>query len=266
MKKPGLRKKKKSPLCSYVLVAIATLLFFGCGTDPKPDRSGTNESAEVRNKNVNSDSTGEKDKGENPQDVSDCTNPYYPLHTNSEREYKISGTAPATYVLSQKMRGGNGFTETRDFNGGMEVVSNWSCTDEGLRNADYNNSISTSNVNAKMETIESSGVTIPKDWEKGKKWRANYKIQAELLGKKVGGTVTIDNELVSLDDNVSVQGGDYVAARVDSVINVKLSLKDMKIPESKVTMSNWYARKVGLIKQEVKSGLADSSVEYAGEK
>ena len=259
MKKPRLKEKKNRTFFVYVLIVIVGLLFFGCETQSKPDLSSSNESNEVPGK-------ADKDPKVKLEDVSDCANPYYPLDTETEREYKISGTAPTTYVLKQKMRGGNGFTETRDFGSGLEVVSSWSCTDEGLRNADYNNAISGSNVNAKMKTIESSGVTLPKNWEVGKKWRADYKIRAEILGKTVAGTVTVDNEIITLDDNVAVQGGDYVAARIDSVINMKLSLKAMKIPGSKVVMSNWYAPKVGLIKQEVKSGLAKSSVEYAGEK
>jgi hypothetical protein len=47
-----------------------------------------------------------------------------------------------------------------------------------------------------METIESSGITLPKQWEVGKKWNSEYKVDAKLnAGPASGGakgTIKID--------------------------------------------------------------------------
>ncbi len=259
--------EKKLSIKKISIVMVVTLVLFGCEMgNQTSNREGVANSDNVRQK-IDSESLGkEKPDAATSNAAGACANRYYPIDSNTVREFNINGAAQAKYVLKQALKDGGGFTETRNFASGTEVVSNWSCNQGGLRNADYNNAISASNLNVKMRTLESDGLTIPKVWEEGKKWSANYKIEVELLGRKIGGTVTIDSEIIKMDDNVSVQADDYVAARVDSVINIVLDMKKAKIPGSRIEFSNWYARDVGLVKQEVIMGKANTSVEYAGEK
>ena len=87
-----------------------------------------------------------------------------------------------------------------------------------------------------------------------------------MAGNTFDGTVTVESRLAALEENVIVQGGDFVAARVDSVIKINLSLGKSKIPSPDLKMTNWYARNFGLVKQEVTSQIGKSTVEYAGEK
>lgn len=240
-----------SRLVKLLAILLAAAFVFSCTTVPESVSDKTALREQEPDKSAN--------KGA-------CVNPYYPVQTKIERKYKVSGSAPATYVLKHKLREKDGFTEHRNFASGIVVVSNWSCNENGMRNADYNNAVSSSRVKVKMETLESSGITFPKIWEKGKKWTADYKIRAKLGKKSFDGTVTVENEIISMDDNISVQGGDYVAARIDSVIKIKLSLGARNPSATEVKMSNWYARDFGLVKQESKSPFGDSKVEYAGEK
>ena len=266
MKKSSLLVRLRQNYLQATILILASVFIFGCGTQTTENElDGVKTEHEVHEKKIDANSNVNPDI-ETTSATSNCANPYYPIDTSFEREYKIEGTSPAKYVLKQKMNDGDGFTETRDFASDLKVVSNWSCTDEGLRHLDYNNSITTSGITGKMETLESSGISIPKVWENGKKWANEYKIRVELLGKSVNGTVKVDNQIVSMDDNVSVQAGDYVAARIDSVINIKMSMQNTRVPATKLTISNWYAPKVGLIKQETKMGSTNNSVELMGEK
>ncbi len=199
-----------------------------------------------------------------------CVNEYYPIYTDKNREYKITGDDPATYILSQNKNEGDSFTEKRKFTNGTaadtELLINWKCTQEGLRNAEYNSGANFSGGNFKMETVESSGVTIPNEWEVGKKWTSSYKVNARLnVGKMSGGakgTITINNEITSLDDKIQTPDGEFEAAKVVSDMNMNLSGRKMKM-----TMTNWYARDVGLVKQKADTPFSKSSVglEYVGE-
>ncbi len=259
--------EKKLPIKKISIVIVVTLVFFGCEMGNQTSNpEGAANSDNVRQKIDSQPEGKEKPDAVALNSAGACGNQYYPIDSKTEREFNVNGAAPAKYVLKQALKDGGGFTETRKFASGTEIVSNWSCNQDGLRNADYNNVISAPIVKVKMTTLESYGITIPNIWEKGKKWTTNYKIEVDMLGRRIGGTVTIDNEIVKMDDNISVQADDYVAARVDSVIDIKLAMKGAKTPGSKIAFSNWYARDVGLVKQEVKMGKAITSVEYAGEK
>ena len=123
---------------------------------------------------------------------------------------------------------------------------------------------------AEMKTYKSSGITLPKVWEKGKKFEASYDISMTLKIGSVSatsrGTVTVGSEIVGVDENVSIQGGDFVAARIKSVIKMNLRVNGRKVPSKDIHMTNWYSPKIGLIKQETKTGFGNSIVEFTGEK
>jgi hypothetical protein len=196
-----------------------------------------------------------------------CENKYYPLQADSGRAYQITGGAPASYVLTQDRSGEDSFGETRQFASGTSVKTNWVCTAEGLRSVEYNSGVDFSSGNFKMETLESSGLTLPKTWETGKKWKAEYKISGKLkagpVNTGVTGTVTVDNEIAALDDTVTTAAGEFKAAKVVSTINLKLSVG----PPTKVTTTNWYAPDIGLVKQETASPFGGKqNVEYTGTK
>jgi hypothetical protein len=127
-----------------------------------------------------------------------------------------------------------------------------------------------SNANFKMDTLESSGITLPKEWEMGKKWSANYKVSAKInvrgFSGGADGTVEVNNEIVSMNEKISVPGGDFETAKVDSEIQIDLNMKGRKIPSPKIKMSLWFSPKVGLVKQESTSQFGKETVEYAGEK
>ncbi|MEZ5344008.1 MAG: hypothetical protein R2681_00500 [Pyrinomonadaceae bacterium] len=251
-------------LISTIFFLFLVLTLTGCPTSTAPEPSSS-DLAENRSTDLGNEVKPTADDPENGSGGL-CDNPYYPLNTGISKEFKITGSAPGSYVVSQSKGDGDSFTEKRKFDSGIEVVSNWSCSEQGIRNADYNNTISNSQLKMNMETIESSGITLPKVWKQGEKWTTTYNVRINVASQSANGTVTLENEIVSLDDNVQVQAGDYVAARVDSVLKMNISMGKMKVPSPEFKMTNWYAPKVGLVKQETKGGFGTTKLEYVGEK
>lgn len=198
-----------------------------------------------------------------------CENSYYPIMTQG-REYRTSGTTDSgSYVLTHSKKGDESFTETRIFSSGIKLVNNWECTPDGLRNVQYNNMLRTSKAAMDLETVSSSGVTLPKDdWKVGRKWTTNYEVKADFeagpIKRKVDGTVEISNEIVAKDQNISVPAGNFDAAQVDSEIVLNLRMGGQKLPSATLKMSAWYSPEVGLVKQVVDSSFGKETFEYAG--
>ncbi len=199
-----------------------------------------------------------------------CTNEYYPINAETNQEFRMSQSSDSTYIVSRKLGKIDTFVESRKFSSGTEIVNNWQCTEDGLRNVEFNNSAVSSNFKMVLETLESSGITLPKIWEKGKTWKAEYKIQAKYNVAKISGaaegTVTIANEIASMDETIKVAAGEFNAARVDSDLVLSLKVNGRTIPSTTFTMSNWYAPGVGLVKQVNKSKLGSETVEFVGKK
>ncbi len=199
-----------------------------------------------------------------------CFNEYYPIDTAASKEYTITGSAPSKYALTQSTNDEGTFTENRRFGGGMEMTSTWICTAEGLRNAEYNNLGTTDNASFAMETIKAEGVTFPRVWNLGHEWTTTYEVSANIAAGPVkaaaSGTVEIVNEIVALDQKVTVPGGTFNTAKVDSEIRMNLTMRGQKVPSQPIRMTAWYAPQIGLVRQEVKSGFGNQTVEYAATK
>lgn len=247
---------------------IISVFLLSCETQTKPE-SAEKKAPDQTSIEKAAEKPGDSSHRSDNSEAGNCSNPYYPI-SDQAREYKISGSDPAEYILTQDKNEGDSFTETRKFGSGLDLKINWKCTDEGLRNAEFTNSATVSNANGKMETLESSGITLPKKWEVGKEWKTNYKVSVEVnAGSTSGGadgTINIENKIISIGDKISVPGGDFEAARIDSTTQITMSMKGRKIPVQDIIMSNWFAPEVGLIKQEVTSQFGKQTVEYVGKK
>ncbi len=252
---------------SYKLGVLffSSILIFACGdsnTKTTPEATTNVETVEKK-QNIN----GERISDNKPDIVSGiCANEYYPIIESKKRKYTDVKNPSTNYVLTQTKNDGNTFTEIRNFGGGMEITNNWLCTEDGLRNAEYNNGARFAQGNFRMETLESSGISLPKKWEVGKKWTTEYKISAKLqagaASSSATGTIKIDSEIISLDEKIQTSAGEFDAAKVSSNISMNLNIgKPMNMK-----MTNWYAPNVGIVKQEMDSPFgAGITTEYAGE-
>lgn len=235
----------------------------GCGEvskrlpgDQTPDQAQTN----------NTD-TADTDPART-ENAGNCANEYYPLDTANDRNYRMTGSSSGTYSLRQDLADGDEFKEVRVFDSDITVTNNWVCTDEGLRMVEYTNYITMKEGAFDMETLKSSGVTLPRDWKTGTEWESIYDIRANMkvanMSTSANGKITITHRIVSLDDKVTAGGTDYSAARIDSLMSMDLTVKGVKVPDPKVSTANWYAKGVGLVRQEVGGGLGKQTVEYTG--
>lgn len=203
--------------------------------------------------------------------VSLCQNPYYLVEPGKVRKYKLTSQIPGgnrEYTLVQKLVDDKTFAEVRTFSSGLVLSVNWDCTDNGLRTVEYVSQAEIKTGSFQMETIGSSGVTIPNTWEQGKQWQTNYKVKAKLdagpVKTNVNGTVTQDHTLASEAEKVTVPGGTFTAARVDTITKIQLRVKGTAIPTKEVTMSAWYSPQVGIVKQQVHGDFGNEKVEFTG--
>ncbi len=183
-----------------------------------------------------------------------CSNEYYPLLPDEKRNYKITGAGPAEYSLIQKDITESGFKEQRDFASGTSVIVNWICTPDGLRMAEYKNDVLFKQGAAEMETLESSGISIPKVWEVGKEFESEYKVKVKIsigsIKADADGKITIKSKVKALNESVSVGGKTYDTARVNSKISISISMKGKTMQGATADLTNWFSPEKGLVKQE----------------
>lgn len=244
-----------------MIAVVAVSLLIGCGSPAsRSDQNSASNSASGNTNTASSTST----TSAGVAGGSLCSNDYYPI-SQEVREYKISGDGPGTYTLSQRPDGDQGFVETRSFAQGLTVENNWLCTAEGLRNAEYKNTITMNQGNFEMDTIRSSGITLPKVWESGKDWTTNYDVMVSVAAGPIktaaDGQVTLVNKVGPLSEKVTASGREFEAARVDSTLEIKITMKGVTTQPTKFTMTNWYAKGVGLVRQEAKGAFGTQIVE-----
>ncbi|MDH3493663.1 MAG: hypothetical protein OEM82_08950 [Acidobacteriota bacterium] len=251
-------------IIKVAIIALSLALTAGC-----LDAGNENSTGETANpESGSSDSKPTVADNKETSEAGLCANEYYPINSETKRKYLVTGEIPGNYILSQKDVKPDSFSELRDFGSGLKVDVNWICTEDGLRTAEFTNTASFMKGNFKMETLESSGITLPKVWENGKEWESTYKIKANLsAGPASGaatGTVTITSKIASMNDRVKVGGKEYEAAKVDNVMRMDLSMNGRKIPSRDVKMTNWMSKEIGLVKQSANTQFGKSGIEYIG--
>jgi hypothetical protein len=240
---------------TVLFIAFATA---SCGLAERVSNTTVNSnsvnSAQPSNSETTSGSSEAEGTAVNTVPIGPCANDHYPVDPSLVRNYKITGDGPAEYSLKQISISDSEFKEERTFESGLVVTNNWVCNADGMRTAEFTNTGVMKTGNFQMETVKSTGVTIPKNIEKGKKFNSEYDVTVKLNVAKVmanaDGKVFISNTVVSTNDQVEVGGKEYVAARIDSTIKIALTMNGRTVPGATLTMSNWYAPQVGLVKQE----------------
>ncbi|HEX6280275.1 MAG TPA: hypothetical protein VFZ49_09725 [Pyrinomonadaceae bacterium] len=244
---------------AYGLAAtlIALLLVgTGCGLiDRFRETSSNSNTSTLSNSGETSNTNNTNDQARSdPETAGNCTVDYYPVDPGLTRRYEITGSGPAKYVLTQKDVSDTGFKEDRTFESGMIVTNNWLCTDDGLRTAEFTNSAVIQSGRFEMETVKSSGLTIPREIEPGMEFDATYDVKVKLRAGPVAvdatGEVKIANKVAAVGESVVVRGETFDTVRIDSTINIVVNMRGRRVEGAKVTTSNWYGKGAGLVKQE----------------
>lgn len=254
-------------LWGFASLLMAAILSVGCGSTPEsPSTANVDRTDDP--KSPSSNAANQAPSADT--DLGLCENDFYLINTSLARNYRITGTAPASYMLTQENATDSGFIEVRNFGNGLTVRNNWICTDDGLRNAEYTNAMTMKDAEFEMETLKSSGVTIPKQWSVGSEWTTDYDIVAKIVAGPVNasadGKVLLTNKLVSINDTVTIDGKNYTAAKIETTIEIDLSMQGQRMSGAKVNATNWFAKDVGIVKQITKGSLGSQTVEYIGTK
>jgi hypothetical protein len=262
-----IKQEIRSRYVATLKITVLALAIAAAGCGSLMESVTDNANADNAQPGGNTAAGGTEGKADNA--AGSCSNEYYPIKA-VERGYRITGDGPGTYWLAQRQSDGQSFVEVRTFGDGLTVETNWACTEEGLRSTEYKNTITMKQGNFEMDTLKSTGITLPKEWESGKEWNATYDVRVNIAAGPVNtaadGKVTIDNKLVNLNDTVTANEQTYEAARIDSVISVVISMRGTTTPATKLNIKNWYAKDIGIVRQEASSQFGKQLVEYIGTK
>lgn len=212
-------------------------------------------------KKKESDSTGTapqtSDKPAETAAASPCQNRYHPVKDGATMNYAMDSSLgnSSAKVVQRYTPGEATFIEEWTFDKtSMKQV--WQCTAEGIIAPNYGSVLNSTDI--KVEPRRISGVTLPpeNDLTIGKTWTAVYESKAQLpsgMGETVS-RVTVNNKVVSLDDEVQTPGGTFKAMKVEMVLDIATQLNGKNLPVPPFKTTAWFAPDVGM----VKSGLTDS--------
>lgn len=264
--------KNISSIKISALLILAVFGFSGCSSAENADLSTVNKPLvnQIQNSSANK-------SAENPvktESVGICTNKYFPVSDGGQWRYRVSAankTDTYTYTVNHQS-GADKFTQTQDISLGKEteLKIDWLCFPEGLRTASYGQITGNPNVGMKFDSKGGSGITLPKDtdWQTGKKWTSEYDLGGTFEMKPIKGNVTgkatLNHEIISLDEKVKVSAGEFTAAKVKTTISLNVTFQNRQLPAENITMTNWYAPDVGLVKQEVTGTMGKMMMDYLG--
>jgi hypothetical protein len=136
------------------------------------------------------------------------------------------------------------------------IDTTWQCLPEGLASSEYT-SLSRPEPRLRFETIDATGVTIPRPerWIKGSKWKYRYSVRGRMSFMNapqpvdVEGTISVAAEVIA-QEKVDVPAGIYEAVKVQSIFDETLTIKGtVSVPMNMTfTVQSWYARDFGLVK------------------
>lgn len=249
-----------------ILVLAVFLSFFGFGCSVINDVVKKTESntGAPNNSSPTADKSTETAAGASP-----CANRFYPIKDGSVKNYEMNNSlGKSTAKVAQKYTAGEtSFTEDWTFDK-TNLKHVWQCTNEGLIAPNQGSGLSSGNLKAEPKHV--SGVTLPKDSEiqVGKTWTVVYEVKTPLpagMGESVS-TVTINNKVVSLDDEVKTPGGTFKAVKIEMDLNIETQIKGRKIPVPTIKTASWYAPEVGLVKNgNIDGKFGNATMEYVGQ-
>lgn len=234
-----------------VLLALMSLLLVACGGEtPSPVGVDTAEEEPAVAEATATES------------ASLCSLVYMPVSEGATWSYEGTGeTGPFSWTTTASNVSDTGFTVTQTHDTGdapLIVTQQWSCSNEGVIALEYGGgadaSLSYTGLNATLETLQTTGITMPRDIKPGDNWEQNFQIQgtvttAEIVSD-VAGSVTQTYQAIAIE-SVSTPAGAYDALKVEIVttFDLQMTLMGISVPFNMVsTNTTWFAQNVGWVK------------------
>lgn len=185
-------------------------------------------------------------------DSNECDNPFYPVSDDATWTYAISAGGKAEYRMAVDEKG----AFTLNIQGDQAAFTiDGDCTNEGIvimNTAGAATTISSSEGNTVVSTIDVKGVTLPKDIKINDQWSQTINVTTE--GKKS----EIFTEYTALGfENITVPAGDFYALKVEQSGYVEIFGQKVKMHGYQ-----WFAEGVGTVKSEMDGAPAVELVTY----
>lgn len=234
----------------FVFLALFSLLLAACGgDDPTPTPEGTLPTA------VSEESATEEAS-------SLCSVLYAPVSEGASWRYEgASESGPFTWTTQTSAVSDTSFTVTQTHDTTdtpLIVTQHWTCSEEGVTALDYGGgadaSLTYTGLNASLETIETTGITIPRQINPGDTWQQSFQIEGTVttadIVSNMAGTVTQSYLALGLE-SVSTPAGSFEALKLEVVttFDLHMDVMGMSVPFSMVsTNTSWLAPNVGWVK------------------
>jgi hypothetical protein len=196
--------------------------------------------------------TADPSSGSTSQTSGECGHDYFPSEEGTTWELAVTGdgtnyTSTTTITDSRD----DGFTLVSTLaDGSSTFTMEISCTDDGMIMLDpvqqaVSASVTTAEGSGTITTVAQTGVTLPADLEGASTWQQYVAWEAQGSDTVLQGDATI--EYVSRGfEVVTVPLGTFNAIRVDSENRGTLQGEELMSCQ----VSVWYAKDVGIVKQE----------------
>ena len=176
----------------------------------------------------------------------ECSNDYFPTDEGSSWEYQAGGADGQSRISTIVAEGDDGFAVEISLTGGGGFVVEWSCSDGDLTQLTPTAmAYVPSGGSSTLTTNNHSGVTLPSDLDTQPSWQESAEWAAAADDTTFQGSYSADNTAVGLE-NVTVPFGSFEAMRVES--NQEGTLNGE--PVSPCQLTQWWAKDVGLVRQE----------------
>jgi hypothetical protein len=198
-----------------------------------------------------------------------CANPYLPVKAGDAWYYRIdSGDAHDTYADTITTAGDGYFIITSNYTL-LAQSTRWSCRPEGLSSLDFAGgvaaTISTMSTGTSLLTRHAKGLTLPADPSPGDRWVQSFDVSSSGI-TSVSGTVRLHYQALRMD-RVATPAGRYRALLVHEHAELDLTVSGLTRRHVHITTltAQWYARGVGLVRQDAESHLLGGTVRVVQE-
>jgi hypothetical protein len=211
--------------------------------------------------------TADPSSGSTSQSTDDCGHDYFPSEEDSTWEYaetnNMTGPDHSTYTLAESRE--DGFTMELKFSKGVTLRIEYACTDDGLIMLDplqqfVGATAGGPDGSATLTTLAHSGLTMPAELNAASSWQQYVQWEARGSDDVLHGEYTWDFVAWGLEVT-TVPFGTFDAMRVDTEIHGTLEGEDYGTCRT----TTWYAKDVGMIKEDFSCDLLGSTIDNAKE-
>lgn len=236
----------------FVLLALMSVLLVACGGEtPSPVAADVAEEEAAASPEATA-----------TESASLCSVPYMPVSEGATWNYQGTGeTGPFSWTTTTTNVSEAGFTvtQTHDTDGEPLIVTQqWSCDEEGVIALEFGGgadaSLSYTGLNATMETLQTTGLTMPRDVKPGDSWQQEFQIQGTVttadIVSDVTGKVAQSYQATGIE-SISTPTGSYDALKVEvtTTFDLQMTLMGITVPFNMVsTNTTWLAQNVGWVK------------------